>query len=243
VQHVLAKPETLVSEGQAVLRGENPALATEVKSLQARVEQLKVRLNAELFEQRVQAAVTREALERQRSALARAEERLQDLLVEARTAGRLVLPRAADLPGRFLRQGELIGYVLSGAPRTVRVVVMQDDIELVRNRLRHVEVKITDRLADTFFVRLVREVPGAVDQLPTRALSIEGGGRHATDPRDPEGVKALQRLFQFDLELPAEVGTVALGTRVFVRFAHDPEPLTLQAYRRIRQLFLTHFHV
>jgi hypothetical protein len=30
---------------------------------------------------------------------------------------------------------------------------------------------------------------------------------------------------------------------VFVRFAHDPEPLAFQAYRRIRQLFLTHFHV
>ena len=65
----------------------------------------------------------------------------------------------------------------------------------------------------------------------------------STDPRDPNGLKTLQRLFQFDLELPAEVGPLQIGTRVFVRFQHRPEPLARQWARRLRQLFLARFDV
>lgn len=243
VGQLLVKPGDTVEAGEPVFSAENSALEAEVKALRARIEQLEVRLGAELFEDRAQAAITRDELQQQSAALARAEQRLDELLVLAPAAGRVVLPNAVDLPGRFVRQGQLIGYVLDGTLRTVRVVVGQDDIELVRQRLRGVEVKIADRLEDTYPARMLREVPGGSDQLPTRALSIEGGGPHGTDPRDPDGLRTLQRLFQFDVELPEQATPVALGTRVFVRFIHDSEPLGLQLYRRIRQLFLTQFHV
>ena len=125
----------------------------------------------------------------------------------------------------------------------VRAVVSQDDIALVRNSLAGVEVKITDRLDETYPAKLVREVPSGQDQLPNKALSLEGGGLHGTDPRDPDGLKSLERLFQFDLELPEGVGELQLGTRVHVRFRHAPEPLASQWGRRLRQLFLSRFHV
>jgi hypothetical protein len=34
---------------------------------------------------------------------------------------------------------------------------------------------------------------------------------------------------------------VPFGTRVFVRFRHDPEPLGWQVIRRVRQLMLAQF--
>ena len=40
-----------------------------------------------------------------------------------RPCGRFVLARAEDLPGRFLRKGELIGYVTQEGRSIVRVVV------------------------------------------------------------------------------------------------------------------------
>ena len=83
----------------------------------------------------------------------------------------------------------------------------------------------------------------AKDQLPSTALSSEGGGVIAADPRDPKGGKALTTSFQYDLELPSEVPSLSYGGRAYVRFAFTPEPLAQQWYRRIRQVFLAQFHV
>ena len=52
-----------------------------------------------------------------------------------------MVQRARDMPGRFHRQGEVLGYVVEPAARIVRVVVSQTDSELVHRHLRAIEVK------------------------------------------------------------------------------------------------------
>ncbi|MBL8374420.1 PqqD family peptide modification chaperone [Accumulibacter sp.] len=243
VERILVDPESSVNAGDLVLATGEPALVAEAEQIRARLRQLEVQYTSMMFEDRVQAAAIREDLAREQVALARAEEKLDSLLLTAEVPGVLKLARPEDLPDRFIKKGELLGYVVSGAPRQVRVVVTQDDIALVREHRTGVEVKITDRLAQTYPARVLREVPGGHDQLPSKALALEGGGPHATDPRDQNGLKSLQRLFQFDLELPDEVGQVEIGTRVYVRFHHHAEPLGEQWARRLRQLFLSRFNV
>ena len=125
----------------------------------------------------------------------------------------------------------------------VRAVVGQDEIDLVRQRLEHVDVRMTHQLWDVVRVNVVREVPAARDQLPSAALSTEGGGTIASDPRDQKGTKSLASVFQFDLELPDNARQFYFGTRVYVRFDHKSEPLGSQWYRRLRQLFLARFNV
>jgi putative peptide zinc metalloprotease protein len=71
-------------------------------------------------------------------------------------------------------------------------------------------------------------------------LTLEGGGSQVADRRDPSHPKALNALFQFDLELPPEAST-AIGAHVWVRFDHGFEPLGLQWWRRVRQLLLSKF--
>jgi putative peptide zinc metalloprotease protein len=243
VERLMVAPDAWVKEGDVLLVTRDPALDADAVQRGERVRQLEVQYASQMFEERLQAAVVAEDLARERVGLARTEERLGDLLLTAGVSGRLRLPRADDLPDRYVKKGELLGYVLAAPPRVVRAVVSQDDIALVRNHLAGVEVKIADRLAETWTARLIREVPGGQDQLPSKALSLEGGGIHGTDPRDPDGLRSLERLFQFDLELPEGVGELQLGTRVHVRFRHEPEPLASQWGRRLRQLFLSRFHV
>ena len=243
VEHLFAAPEATVASGDVLLAMRDPALAAQADESRARVRQYAVQYAALMFDDRAQAAAIQEDLQREQVTLARAEEKLDGLLVVAGLPGRLKLARAADLPGRFVRQGELLGYIDSGPPRLVRVVVGQDDIALVRERRTQVEVKLADRLDRTHVARLLREVPGGHERLPSKALSLAGGGPHATDPRDPDGLRTLQRLFQFDLELPPAVGSPEIGTRVFVRFHHHAEPLARQWGRRLRQLFLARFDV
>ena len=243
VERLLVPPEASVGTGDLLLVTVDPTLSAEVEQSRARLRQFEVQYTSLMFSERVQAAAIQEDLQRERVALARAEEKLDALLVVAAVPGVLKLARAQDLPERFVKQGELLGYILSTPPRWLRVVVTQDDIALVRERRAAVEVKIVDRIEQTWPARVHREVPGAHDRLPSKALSLAGGGPHGTDPRDPDGLKSLQRLFQFDLELPPEVGPLQIGTRAYVRFHHHAEPLATQWGRRLRQLFLARFSV
>ncbi|HEX9179494.1 MAG TPA: hypothetical protein VF859_03805, partial [Burkholderiales bacterium] len=188
----------------------------------------------------VRAQITLEELRAVDADLARARERAGELTVRSPAEGVFVLVTPQDLPQRFVRQGEQLGYVLPSAATTVRVLVPQDRIDLVRNRTEGVSAKLAERLNQTFAAYVRREVPGASDRLPSLALSSAGGGEVALDPYSRGGPKALQSHFEFELDLP-DVRPSGIGGRVFVRFEHGRETLARQAYRVLRQLFLQRF--
>jgi len=162
--------------------------------------------------------------------------------VRSSASGIFLVPNAQDLPGRFHKRGEVLGYIISNHTRIVRVVVTQADIELVRQRARGAEIKLANDLAHTYRADISRQVPAASDRLPSKAFADTGGGQFATDPRDTNQTRTFQRNFQLDLQLPDEVPVSNYGTRVYVRFDHGYEPIGLQAYRQIRQLFLARFN-
>jgi putative peptide zinc metalloprotease protein len=157
----------------------------------------------------------------------------------SRAKGVVVIPNAADLVGRFVREGEVLAYVTPPLSRMVRVAVSQDDIGLVRHGVRRIDVKLASQLDQSFTAVVSRQVPAGQDELPSKALGSDGGGRFAVDPRDSKGTKAFQRVFQFDIELSTRLPPVGFGSRVHVRLEHDWEPLGFQIYRRVRQLLLS----
>lgn len=175
--------------------------------------------------------------------LARARERLDALVLRSEVGGRFVVPGAADLPGRFVRRGELVAYVTEVAKADVRVVVAQNDIGMVRNRTQSVQLMLADWQAEAIPTRIIRQVPAATDRLPSKALGSAGGGTVSLDPHDGSGLKALEQVFVPDLELPQSQAANFLGRRVQVRFDHGSEPLAVQWHRSLRQLFLSHFSV
>jgi putative peptide zinc metalloprotease protein len=168
--------------------------------------------------------------------LQRARDRARDLVLRSPADGRFALSGAEDLPGRYLRQGEAIGHVVADSRLTARVVVPQQEVDLVRGRTGGVSVKLAERTDETLASRILREVPRASDRLPSAALTHAGGGDAALDPRASEP-KALQTYFEFEVELPPE-RSFLLGGRAYVRFDHGEESLATQVWRRLRQLFL-----
>ena len=101
-------------------------------------------------------------------------------------------------------------------------------------------VKLAERLDETLPARIIREVPAGREDLPSKALGGTGGGALPVDPRDPQGTKTLQRVFQVDIELPPDVASAAaFGSRAYVRFDHHWEPIGQQIWRRARQLVLS----
>lgn len=239
VDGLAARSGARVVPGERVLRAVDPALVVEAEVTQTQIEALNLRFESEQVTDRVRAELTRTEIALKMQTRANETARLARLDLKTDVPGTLVVPHEADLPGRFLKRGDIVGFVVPEQSRVVRLAVGQGDIDLVRQRPGRVEVRIAGVLAKRYDARLLREVPAGSTQLPSRALSIEGGGRIAVDNRDPKNVQALERQFLFDVELPVAAGASSFGARVFAKFHHGYEPIGFQAWRRLRQLLLS----
>ena len=232
-----------VAPGALVLEMDEPTLRARIAVLEWRAEEFRRRLTATEVTERRRTEVARLELQEAEAELARERDRLARLTLASAVAGRFqpALPQR-ELEGRYVSEGELLGYVLPQGPRLVRALVPQQDITLVRERMQGVELKLAGYLETPVPATLVRAVPQATPQLPSPVLGTAGGGRFLTDPSDPEGRTLLEQGFVFDVALPADLQDTPFGTRVYLRFDHGTEAAGPQIWRRLRQLFLSRFN-
>ena len=145
-----------------------------------------------------------------------------------------------DLPNTFIRQGSTLGYVLERTDIGIRAVVPETDAALVRESTRRVAIRLSGT-TESHPAELVREMPAATFELPSPALGDRGGGPHATDPLDKEGVRTREPVVLVDLKVPAAT-LERVGATAWVRFEHAPEPLGQRWLRQLRQVFLQHLN-
>lgn len=238
----LVAPGSMVHAGQPLYVLGNRQLQAELAVDRAKLAQAQARYDADQFHDPTKAAVSGRQLQEARDIARQAAIKVTLLRGYAQNDGRLIVATAQDMPGRYYKEGELLGYVLQDRELLVRAVVQQDDIDLVRQRLDGVSLRLSDSLGRAQRSHVVRAFPGAVDELPTAALGLSEGGTIPTSPNDPKGLKTLERVFIVDLALPTDARS-AFGERVHVRFEHGSEPLARQLARSLHQVFLSHFGV
>jgi putative peptide zinc metalloprotease protein len=243
IVRLLAPVDSEVKRGQPLIQAEEPFLATRVEVFSAQLEELSAKYDSLMPFDRVQSAMVREQMVAAEANLRRAREREAALVYLSPASGRFVVPNAADLPGRFVTKGQLVGYVVEPKELMARVALLQEDIAMVRQKTRSVEVMLAGWGSDPVAAQVRREVPGASPKLPTAALGSSGGGPIAVDPRDKQGVTTLRQVFQLELTLPVSLRSDYLGARVYVRFNHGFEPAGFQMYRAFRRLLLRQFNV
>lgn len=226
-----------------VIRLQDPSVQSRIDALNWRVEEQRRRLVAAQADDRTQAPIMASQLAEEQAALDREQLRLSLMNVVTTAGGKFepALP-AGDLLGRFISEGDLLGYVIPERPDRIRMVVPQDDITLVRERLTGVEIKVAGAYETAYQTELIQAVPSGLNQLPSPALTAAAGGRFITDPSDENGLQVLEQIFVFDLAVPAQLNNAPYGARVLVRLDHGYEPATHQIYRRLRQLFLRQFN-
>ena len=244
VRDVAAQPGAAVQAGQVLIQRYEPALEAQIRGLEARVAELEASYRLEFVNDRVRAELVREQWLAEQAALVHAQERANALPVVAQVDGIFALVAPGDLPGRWHKQGEVIGHVLGADEPIVRVVVEQAEADLIGASTRAVAVRLGDQPGRVIPGRIVRQVPAGREESPSKALVASGGGRLAADPRDPEGRKTLEHVFQVDVALNEPLGrAAAFGQRVYLRFDLERAPLAVQAWRAVRRLFLRHFDV
>lgn len=239
VHTLLAEADTVVQAGQAVVDGVDPALDARLRSQAAKVEELTAQYDAAWGQSQARAQQFEQEIAREAAALARLEDEAAQLTLRSGAAGRLLIDKPQDLPGRWLKKGEIVGYLHTDDAALVRVVVPQSDVDAVRSSTRAVELMLPQALSTRWQATLTRAVPSATRQLPSAALGGLGGGPAAVDPRDDKGLTTLESVFEFEIALPREMPNNFLGSRVHVRFEHAPEPLGWRWARGLRRAFLS----
>lgn len=171
--------------------------------------------------------------------LADLDRRIAALTVVAGIDGQLSITDADDQIGRYLEQGALLGHVLPTRAETVRAVAPQHLAQLLQERLHGAELRLIGGGSGAAVV--ARIAPSASRSLPARALSRASGGPIATDPTDPDGLRALDPFLELDLRLPDVLASPPFGSRAMVKLNFGAEPVGYRMGRAMRRAFLRHF--
>jgi len=237
------RPNQTVSKGDVVLFMTDDTLETKARVARAKLLELEGTYRAERETDLVKASIVKEELRIAQAELEHLNHKIHAMVIKAAKSGRVLLPEADDLPGRYLHHGELIGYILDDNPPTIRMVVTQDNIGQMRERIISIKVRLSNALDEVYDATITRQTPEATNRLPSDALATIGGGKIPVDPAaDGKELTTLQKVFSIDLKFNPKDNHIPLGTRAYVRVNHGGEPLATQWYRRIRQAFLRHFN-
>ena len=243
ILEVLVPEGSTVSRGTPLIRGDDPFLNAEIAANRALLDELYATWRSlSMFEQ-VKRKIVQDKIRVVKDELERLSQEQQSLIIRSPADGRFILADFRNLPGLFVKRGQVIGYVVGEHAPLIRTAVTQEHIGLVQKGVSRVEVKIPESMADTLEASILRVVPEAEVQLPSASLGTAGGGPIPVDPADPEGRRALVSFFQIDISVPHKVSAPHIGERVYVRFDYGTMPVGMQWYRSLRQLFLKRFHV
>lgn len=160
-------------------------------------------------------------------------------------------PRDFSQPiGQFIKKGDVVGHVIAGESDRLRVAVVQDDMKLIQKRIQGIQVRPSQQMRQRWSAEIVRITPQGDHKLVSEALSASAGGSIHTNPSQAEGVQAIERIFDIELNVldkPKQASVTdnrfVFGDRVYVRFDLGWSPLAWQWMIRLKQLFLKHFYV
>ncbi len=230
-----------VAAGDVLVVMQDPLVVARLDVIRAEYNEAEVRLAASEITNPVQAEVAREQLSLASAELDRMDERLASLSILSPANGRFHVAEGLDLPGRYLRKGDLVGYVVGTDNWIVRVAVTQRDIDLVQRETEGISLRFSSDLLTPYKARLVGATPRATVELPSAALTSSGGGAVPANPADGSGLMALESVFLLDLAVEGPLPEVFFGERVLARFDHGRETVAEQLYRVARQVFLRRF--
>jgi putative peptide zinc metalloprotease protein len=238
VDSVVVQSGDVVSKGSPLIITSDPLVKAELKLLKAQYRELEVKHVALTKEDIVEADIALEEMHLVQGKIDFIEKQIAELVMESAENGVFVMSDANEMEGYFVKQGDPVAYVINYDEVSVRVVVPQDAIGLVRQNVEQVELRFVGQIDQSYQSHITREIPAATYRLPSKALAQQGGGVIQTDPFDADGVQTRDQYFQFEVAMPKELKAEHVGQRVYVKFQHGFEPLASQWYRAFEELFL-----
>jgi putative peptide zinc metalloprotease protein len=241
----LAEPGHSVTNGQALLKLQNPELELDLAAAKARFAEADARLLKSMKAETADMAPLRQLRESARAQIQKLTEDEKNLVVRAPFDGIWVAPGIHDYTGKYLNRGSSLGLIVDPSAYEFVASVSQDDVDaLFGKRIKASQVKLYGTARESLALNNWRVVPGEQRTLPSASLGWAGGGDIAISSEDKSGNTTAEPFFQVAGDLKPADGVVLLdGRSGKVRFSLAPEPLLTRWARQLWQLLQKRYQV
>lgn len=232
-----------VALDDAIFQLRNQELYYRVERLKAQRLEIELRHSQALLSDLSQMAVYTEravGLERE---LGEERSRIQGLTVRAPLSGTFVSQQLDNMQGRWVNQGDLLGYVRDAGPLTAVASVDAVGMNQIRDHLDGAEVRLEDgRILPVSYVKLT---PQASRQLPNALLGSAAGGEIATDQRDESGRRTPVGRFDVEIQVAEEQvdKSVVVGSRMMILFHHGNRNLFQRGWSFLERYWLENIKI
>ncbi len=241
VETVISSNAQKVEANTELLRCDRTVLAAEVANLKA--EQLAARAGVYATKDRVERGLKQSELDTATRTLEKAEAKLAGTVLRSMSRGELYIPNLENLSGSYFKQGDLVGYLLDPDNLSIRVMLSQERVALLGDRLNEVYLLLEHSPDVRSISQVKRRMPAATRRLVSPALSMEGGGELALDVSEGNTTRLAQPAFEVEVALPMELRNSRVGDAVRVRFDHGAASLAELIAREVQLLLLSQFNV
>ncbi len=242
LQQVSAKNGQRVVAGESLFMLENSDLRAKHAVLSATLAELRARQSDVLSTDLVGSQVLKDDIRNTEAELLNIRNKLEKLNITSAVDGIFSVQSEQDLPGRFYRKGDVLGYVVDFSAVTVNTMVPQHKLNELQTGIVGATAKLYSRAGDQLPAVMGREVPRATYQLPSAVLGSAGGGSIQVDARDSAGRKAIDSVYQLEISLPA-YSEPYLAAKVSVKLEHHQKAIGVGWYDQLRRFLLDHFQI
>jgi len=237
IEKYLVEPGQSVEKGAALVQLKNPELHLEIKKAKAQLENVNVLERQALREGGVDSSPIQMRKESLAKLISQLEEQRKSLTVRARHSGQWVFPEANNILGQWKQRGDVFGQIIQDENYRFSSVVSQEDAsDFFDSPNPYLEVKLK---GETEFVLQISNhnlLPHYQDQLPSQALGWKGGGDIAISSADTTGTSAQEPFYLLQSSLVKPQGyRLYHGRTGYIRVVMEPQPLSMQIVRYIRQ--------
>lgn len=239
VTQVRVKDGSEVAQNQTIIELENLQLVANRQLAETRLSEIQAQLRAVFLTDRGEAEILKSKSAVIQAELADYNIQVSSLKLKSQVSGRVYLPNSSDMPGSYIRRGDIIGYVVNLTQVKAKVVIPQSRIEDIRRQSTGIWVRLESRPDQVLQAEMLREIPLATDQLPSRYLGTAAGGKFETDMRQQAGTQSMFNTFQVEILLPEQFSGHYLGQRIHVKFTHQKASLFNLARKYLTQVLLS----
>lgn len=247
IESILIENGQTIQKNQPIVQLNSLKLDNEIVMKRAAVKLAQMEVSRYGQLDPAQARASRIQLELLEAEVKDIEGKLDRLVVRAPATGRIALDNVKTLVGAYIKQGDLLAYIVDNKQRIVRTVVNQAELGVLEKGVIDAHVRFPHTMIESFEAEVTKQVPSGNHQLPSIALANVGFGGVDTEPgQDGHSIRTLEKIFHLELKLLSnrrELQAVPMGTRAYVTLEHAPEPLGVRWLRVSRQLLLKHLSV
>jgi len=231
-----------VSTTEPIASLDNPSLLYEKIYFTNKLKEAELEYSANLNNDYTKSMNFREESHKLKSKLLHINCKINKLSIKSKSDGNLILVQQNELMGKYLKKGDIIGYVNNGQPPIIQVIIPQSKIDIINDDITTIKIKYNLYAQTEYTGKLLSAKPILSKKLPSASLAKSGGGSIKTKDNG-HALEAIQNIIALEVMLPEFKQEVLLGKKVYIKLYQTPKSIGHQIFLKLRKLLQSEIHV